>query len=250
MSFKGDAMQESICSNNQFKETYLDVLKARLTLASLEVESENKELTSAIQTIRMMGLNNALKLCLDNKDEFYERYEFLNYTQQIVKMITCGENEKFRTSNVTVIGSKIRRAEPYNIRQELLNIIDNYNYQKAMYLDKIKNQSLIDYVAAEDELFYIESQFHIEFLKIHPFEDGNGRTARVILAANLLNNNHAPCIVTKKTKEKYCSYIENNDIVGMAIFLKELSLQEKSNIESIYSNLAENNMTLKLKKTE
>ncbi len=243
-------MQESICSNNQFKETYLDVLKARLTLASLEVESENKELTSAIQTIRMMGLNNALKLCLDNKDEFYERYEFLNYTQQIVKMITCGENEKFRTSNVTVIGSKIRRAEPYNIRQELLNIIDNYNYQKAMYLDKIKNQSLIDYVAAEDELFYIESQFHIEFLKIHPFEDGNGRTARVILAANLLNNNHAPCIVTKKTKEKYCSYIENNDIVGMAIFLKELSLQEKSNIESIYSNLAENNMTLKLKKTE
>ena len=99
-------MQESMYSNTQFKETYLDVLKARLTLASLEVESENKELTSAIQTIRMMGLNNALKLCLDNKDKFYERYEFLNYVQQIVKMITCGEIEKFRTSNITVIGSK------------------------------------------------------------------------------------------------------------------------------------------------
>ena len=37
------------------------------------------------------------------------------------------------------------------------------------------------------ELFKREARFHIEFIRIHPFEDGNGRTGRIILNAHLAN---------------------------------------------------------------
>lgn len=237
-------------SNDSFKNSYLEVLKARLTLASLEVESANKDFSSASQAINMMGLNDALKYAIDNNQDFYDNYKFLDYIQEIVKLVTIGEIEKFRTAPVEVIGSNVKRTSPCYIRQELLNAINNYKYQKDIYLNKVKSNNLIDLVTMEDELFYFEAQLHINFLRIHPFEDGNGRTARILLAVNLLNNNHAPCIITKETKSLYCSYIEHNDINNMAKLLKSLSLQEKENMESIYNNFVDNNLSLKLKKTE
>lgn len=237
-------------SNKDFKECYLDVLKARLTLASLEVENANKDYASAIQALNMMGLNDALKYALENKEYFYDNYKFLEYIQKIVKLVTVGEIDKFRTIPIEVVGSNVKRTDPCYISQHLINAINNYTYQKNLYLNKIKSNNLIDIVTMEDELFYFEAQLHITFLRIHPFEDGNGRTARIILAANLLNNNHAPSIITKETKSLYCSYIENNQVEAMAKLLKTLSFQEKENMESIYNNFADNNYQLKLKKTD
>ena len=37
-----------------------------------------------------------------------------------------------------------------------------------------------------------EAMFHIKFLQIHPFEDGNGRTARIILIRNLCADSSEP----------------------------------------------------------
>ena len=42
----------------------------------------------------------------------------------------------------------------------------------------------IDNLMSEDlsleEIFYFASQIHLVFVKIHPFEDGNGRSARLL----------------------------------------------------------------------
>lgn len=46
-----------------------------------------------------------------------------------------------------------------------------------------------------------EAKFHIEFERIHPFEDGNGRTGRIITNAHLLHNNFAPIIITSSMKK-------------------------------------------------
>ena len=38
---------------------------------------------------------------------------------------------------------------------------------------------------------------HGEFVKIHPFIDGNGRTARLLLNFELMKNGYTPIIITK-----------------------------------------------------
>ena len=45
--------------------------------------------------------------------------------------------------------------------------------------------------------------FHLEYEKIHPFRDANGRTGRLILNKILIQNGYPPIIVYKDNKEAY-----------------------------------------------
>lgn len=45
--------------------------------------------------------------------------------------------------------------------------------------------------------------FHLEYLTIHPFYDGNGRTARILLNLILIAFGYPPLIVRKEEKDRY-----------------------------------------------
>ena len=49
---------------------------------------------------------------------------------------------------------------------------------------------------------------HAEFVKIHPFQDGNWRTARLMMNYHLLANNFPPTSIKLKNKEEYFSALE------------------------------------------
>jgi len=51
-------------------------------------------------------------------------------------------------------------------------------------------------------------EFHLEYEKIHPFRDANGRTGRLILNKILIQNGYPPMIVYKENKEKYFNAIK------------------------------------------
>ena len=44
---------------------------------------------------------------------------------------------------------------------------------------------------------------HGEFVKIHPFIDGNGRTARLILNFELMKHGYTPIVITKERRAEY-----------------------------------------------
>ncbi|MWC30776.1 Fic family protein [Paenibacillus sp. MMS18-CY102] len=46
---------------------------------------------------------------------------------------------------------------------------------------------------------------HIEFVKIHPFIDGNGRTARLLLNFELMKNGYPPIVIEKEDRAEYYS---------------------------------------------
>jgi Fic family protein len=54
------------------------------------------------------------------------------------------------------------------------------------------------------------ARFHAEYEIIHPFYDGNGRTGRMIMLKQCLQNNIIPGIITDETK--------NNYIAGLNVF--------------------------------
>ena len=53
-------------------------------------------------------------------------------------------------------------------------------------------------IAFEDIL-----DFHVEFEKIHPFQDGNGRVGRLIIFKECLKHNIVPFIITDQLKLFY-----------------------------------------------
>ena len=71
-------------------------------------------------------------------------------------------------------------------------------------------------------LFLAES--HWSFIHIHPFDDGNGRTARLLANYALLRNNLPPIVIKSEDRDRYIIGLQNADI-GRILPLAEFLLE-------------------------
>ena len=59
------------------------------------------------------------------------------------------------------------------------------------------------------------AKFHVVYESIHPFQDGNGRTGRIIIFKECLKNNIFPLIIEDNRKQEYYDALKeaqkNND---------------------------------------
>lgn len=67
---------------------------------------------------------------------------------------------------------------------------------------------------------------HAEFVRIHPFIDGNGRTSRLLMNYQLLSQGFLPVSIDKENRLEYYNALEqyavNADLVPFADFIAEL----------------------------
>ena len=107
------------------------------------------------------------------------------------------DTEGYRKVQVFIRGSEHIPPEPEKIPNLMNYYVYNYNND-------------------EQDIFSKIARYHIEFEKIHPFEDGNGRTGRLLLNYELLKNNLPPVVISKEDRVKYFEFIKNNDIIAFA----------------------------------
>ena len=67
------------------------------------------------------------------------------------------------------------------------------------------NQFIEWYKESRDSLHSIElaARVHVDFVKIHPFIDGNGRTARLLLNLELIKRGYPPIVIKAKNRLSY-----------------------------------------------
>ena len=70
------------------------------------------------------------------------------------------------------------------------------------------------------------ASFHINFEHIHPFEDGNGRTGRVLINHQLLMTGEIPVVIPEERRTEYFNYLQTYDVQGFAEMLKDLQNKE------------------------
>ena len=113
----------------------------------------------------------------------------------------CGEfkNRKNFVSTITT-------SLPQNVPADMEALLGEYH--------QISNPTLEDL-----------AKFHARFENIHPFQDGNGRTGRMILFKESLKHNMIPVIIRDDNKGEYykCLYNAqaNNDLSGLVKYLEE-----------------------------
>lgn len=70
---------------------------------------------------------------------------------------------------------------------------------------------------------------HAEFVRIHPFTDGNGRTSRMIMNYQLMSNGFLPVSIAKENRLEYFEALEayavNGDLTPFAEMIAELEKQ-------------------------
>ncbi|WP_209582195.1 Fic family protein [Sphingobacterium siyangense] len=75
---------------------------------------------------------------------------------------------------------------------------------------------LISWYRSESEQLDVDpiilaAEFHYRFIRIHPFDDGNGRTARIIMNFILMKFGYPPVIIKTEDKENYFSALRQAD---------------------------------------
>lgn len=129
----------------------------------------------------------------------------------------------------------------FNYLEELKKFNDMINKNAYSANEIAKESEILEKKREEHDnaILLREAKFHIEFERIHPFEDGNGRTGRIILNKNLIDNGFAPIIIPKEIREQYVSCINDpvNGPTRFAEIIKILSSSQKSMMVSSYRDL-------------
>lgn len=149
---------------------------------------EGKEPREIYETINHKRALELLFNNLQNSKELDER--LIKKLNEIINR-DIKDTEGYRTVQVFIQGSEHIPPEPEKIPNLMLYHIYNYNHD-------------------EQDIFSKIAKYHIEFEKIHPFEDENGRTGRLLINFELL---------------------KNNDSTDLAKWLKDLFIEEETRMK-------------------
>ena len=216
---------EFILNNND----YLEDLITRSTYHSNAIEGST--LTYA-ETYAILYNDNSFKIGGKEPREIYEAINHKKALELVFKNLQNNDefNEGFIRKLNETINRDIKDTEGYRTVQVFIRGSEHIPPAPEK-IPNLMNYFIYNYNHDEQNIFYKLAKYHIEFEKIHPFEDGNGRTGRLLLNYELIKNNLPPVVISKDDRVKYFEFLKNDDIMGLAEWLRDLSNQENERME-------------------
>lgn len=120
----------------------------------------------------------------------------------------------YRNVDVYISGAEHTPPSPTEMYQQIKNF----------YFDLLEKK-----FANEIEL---AAWTHAEFVSIHPFVDGNGRTARLIMNYQLMKKGFLPISIKKESRLEYFNTLEEYAVKGnLEPFVEMLSILEEEQLD-------------------
>jgi len=168
------------------KETQL-VIEENLT-------SSSKPLKNYIEAVNhAKAFNNILEIIAS--DSIINEKIVLDIHRIILSGLDDMNAGFYRNCRVRISGSNTILPNPLKVPDLMANF---YNWLS----DNIENEPITAILA------------HLKFVSIHPFTDGNGRTARLLMNLLLLKYGYTPIIIRPTDRKKYLSVIEQYQTKG------------------------------------
>ena len=70
---------------------------------------------------------------------------------------------------------------------------------------------------------FLAAEFHYKFIRIHPFDDGNGRTARILMNFILMKFDFPPVIIKTEDKANYFAVLQLADAGNIEAFVEYIA---------------------------
>lgn len=201
-------LPERVYNSNAIENSTLTLKETERILLELEV-SRNVSVRELFEAKNLARVNEYL----ESKPDYRLSIENILLLH---KMLISGINDniagRLRKEHEYVrVGTHIAPA-PEHLQQLLENLIEDYESSHDRYfLENI-------------------AYFHLEFERVHPFCDGNGRIGRVLINQQLARLGYPPIIIRNKGKQDnyyplFQKFVDNKDYGGMADLLA-LGLKE------------------------
>jgi len=131
---------------------------------------------------------------------------------EVTKNTSCRIQGDYRDGEVRIMGSEHKPPKPEDVPKLLDELFVEFHTQKKI-LHPVELATLL----------------HNKFVDIHPFTDGNGRSARLLMNWVLLKNKFPPVIIEVVNKEEYYNAIEvadGGDQKPFAVFISKQLLAQ------------------------
>lgn len=186
-------------------------LKTELTYTSNHIEGNTLTREETALTIEE-GITSGSKPLKDyieakNHAEAFEyilsliNEEKISYEKVILgihSIILNGINDEFkgryRTVRVRISGSNVVLPNPLKVPELMKRFSEKLDQKKDSILKAI--------------------EAHYKLVEIHPFVDGNGRTARLLMSLILLRSQIFPILIQPKERKRYLSHISERNLKG------------------------------------
>lgn len=167
----------------------LEMTASNVGLKMMSEEAAMKEMPLSQHFIRMLH-----KTLLR---EDYTIYRDLPGGQQTSYVIHAGQYKTRPNSVITRYGDRFDYASPDETPSLMTDLVDWYNEE-----EKHGKLSPIELAAL----------FHYRYIRIHPFEDGNGRIARLMVNFILSRHDYPMIVVRSRKKQEYLDALHQADM--------------------------------------
>ena len=198
---------------NSIKGGIYHKLQVDLTFNSNHMEGSTltHDETRYIYETRTIGVNNqSVKVddiietvnhfrCIDLAIDFASRKLSESFIKQLHLILKTNTSDSllswFKVGDYKLMENEVggkATTSPSEVKEKMKQLISKYNQKEAHTFEEIV-------------------EFHVEFEKIHPFQDGNGRVGRLIAFKECLKNNIVPFIILDSKKMFYYRGLANWD---------------------------------------
>jgi Fic family protein len=149
-----------------------------------------------------------------------EHFEAINHSEAISYLRAfCGKksdiSEEFILKLHSLILKNIDEDGAGLYRLHNVRIVGSHHLPPdAHKIPRLMNDFIVWYYGNNKKLSVPElsSQVHFKFVHIHPFVDGNGRTARLLMNLVLVRNGYPPAIIMNLDRKKYYRVLKEADM--------------------------------------
>ena len=139
------------------------------------------------------------------KEEPFSEWQIRNIHQLILKNIDDENAGRYRQQNVLISGATNTPPDYTLLNDKMAQFIDWYNTEA----------DLIHPIARA-------AKVHADFVGIHPFIDGNGRTSRLLMNLELMKAGYPPCVITVENRLAYYEALDQWMASGQTEFFNQL----------------------------
>lgn len=155
-----------------------------------------KSLVEHLEATNHAGaLRNVLTLAGGKTKDLTER-EILKIHETILRGIDDGNAGRYRSIAVRISGSTVVLPNPVKVPDLMARMMEEITGPQQAHPVEL---------AAEA---------HYRLVTIHPFTDGNGRTARLLMNLILMQNGYPPALIRKRDRLRYIQSLEQAQLGG------------------------------------
>jgi cell filamentation protein, protein adenylyltransferase len=181
------------------------------------ITAQNKPISDHLE---IKGHNEAVEFLMSvvRNDEQYDISE--NNIRQLHQLILPKDSfSKAMTEDGIETRKKITpgkyKTQPNNVRTSTGDLFAFTSPEDT----PAKMQELVEWYkkAKKDKKLHpiaLATAFHYRFVRIHPFDDGNGRMARILMNLIIMQNGFPPAIIHTERKDEYLLALEHADQAG------------------------------------